>query len=188
MTSGADRDLGAVIPEVEPQVYTIVTAKWKAGRLLNVNRQPDSNTMEVAREVHAQLDRIRKALPPGVEITPFYDQSIIVDESIKSVRDAILIGLVLASVILVIFLHDWGTSIVAGLVIPVTILVTFVVLKLLDQNFNLMTLGRVGGRSRLGHRRCHPAKNIVMHPTPASSIKQGNNRRCADLDSPQRPE
>src|SRR5207244_13591666 len=87
------------------------------------------------------VDRIRKSMPPGIEIRTFYDQSIIVDDSIKSVRDAILLGLILASIILVVFLRDWGTSIVAGLVIPVTILVTFIALKLLNQSFNLMTLG-----------------------------------------------
>ena len=62
-------------------------------------------------------------------------------DSIKSVRDAILLGLILASIILVVFLRDWGTSVVAGLVIPVTIAVTFIALKLLGQSFNLMTLG-----------------------------------------------
>jgi multidrug efflux pump subunit AcrB len=57
------------------------------------------------------------------------------------VRDAILLGVLLASIILVVFLRDWGTSVVAGLVIPVTILVTFVALRLLHESFNLMTLG-----------------------------------------------
>jgi multidrug efflux pump subunit AcrB len=52
-----------------------------------------------------------------------------------------LIGLVLASLILVVFRRDWRTSLVAGLVIPVTILVTFVVLKILGESFDLMTLG-----------------------------------------------
>ena len=56
-------------------------------------------------------------------------------------RDAILIGIVLASLIMVLFLRDWGTSIVAVLVIPATVFVTFIVLKLLNQSFNLMTLG-----------------------------------------------
>ncbi|MBV8051206.1 MAG: efflux RND transporter permease subunit, partial [Acidobacteriaceae bacterium] len=94
-----------------------------------------------ASEVHNEISQIQKSLPPGIHISPFYDQSTIVEESIKSVRDAILVGLILASIILVVFLRDWGTSIVAGLVIPVTVLVTFVALKLLHQSFNLMTLG-----------------------------------------------
>jgi multidrug efflux pump subunit AcrB len=133
-------DVAAVALGVKP-VYTIVTANGKPAVLLNINRQPDSNTLRVAEEVHAQVEEIRKSLPPGIEIRPFYDQSIIVSDSIRSVRDAILLGLILASIILVIFLRDWGTSVVAGLVIPVTIAVTFVALKLLGQSFNLMTLG-----------------------------------------------
>ena len=133
-------DVAAVAPGVKP-VYTIVTANGKPAVLININRQPDSNTVQVADEVHAQVEEIRKSLPPGVDIRPFYDQSIIVSDSIKSVRDAILLGLILASIILVVFLRDWGTSIVAGLVIPVTIAVTFIALKLLGQSFNLMTLG-----------------------------------------------
>ena len=70
-----------------------------------------------------------KELPQGWSCSPFYDQSEIVNDSIKSVRDAILLGLVLASLIMVLFLRDWGTSLVAGLVIPATIAVTFIALR-----------------------------------------------------------
>ena len=62
-------------------------------------------------------------------------------DSIASVRDAILIGLVLAAIILVLFLRDWGSSLVAGLVIPATIAITLIVLRVLGESFNLMTLG-----------------------------------------------
>ena len=133
-------DVADVAPGVKP-VYTVVTANGKPAVLLNVSRQPDSNTVQVANEVHAEIDRIRQSLPPGIKLQPFYDQSEIVVESIKSVRDAILIGVILASLIMVLFLRDWGTSVVAVLVIPVTILVTFIALKVLNQSFNLMTLG-----------------------------------------------
>ncbi len=156
-------DLANVAPGVKP-VYTIVSANGKPSVLLNINRQPDSNTMAVAGDVHDSIEQIRKSLPPRIEIQPFYDQSIIVGESIKSVRDAILIGLVLASIILVVFLHDWGTSVVAGLVIPVTILVTFVVLKMLDQSFNLMTLGGLAAAVGLViDDAIVVVENIVLH-------------------------
>ena len=156
-------DLAEVAPGVKP-VYTIVTANGKPAVLLNVNRQPDSNTMDVADEVHEELTEIRNSLPPGIQLEPFYDQSIIVDQSIKSVRDAILIGLVFASIILVVFLHDWGTSVVAGLVIPVTILITFVVLKLLNESFNLMTLGGLAAAVGLViDDAIVVVENIVLH-------------------------
>jgi CzcA family heavy metal efflux pump len=156
-------DVAKVVPGVKP-VYTIITANRKPAVLLNINRQPDSNTMDVAGEVHDQLDQIRKTLPPGVEIKPFYDQSIIVDESIKSVRDAILIGLALAAIILAVFLHDWSTSVVAGLVIPVTILITFVALKMMGQSFNLMTLGGLAAAVGLViDDAIVVVENIVLH-------------------------
>src|SRR3989441_588342 len=133
-------DLATIAPSVAP-VYTIVTANGKPAVLLNVNRQPESNTLDVANEVHTQIEQLRPTLPPGVHLEPFYDQSTIVHDSISSVRDAVLLGLVLSSIILVLFLRDWGSSLVAGLVIPATLLITFIVLKITGQSFNLMTLG-----------------------------------------------
>ncbi|HVB85166.1 MAG TPA: efflux RND transporter permease subunit [Candidatus Dormibacteraeota bacterium] len=121
--------------------YTIVTANAKPAVLININRQRGSNTMQVATAVKAELTQIKKELPPGVHVSTFYDQSWIVGESIKSVRDAILIGLLLASAVLVLFLRDWGTSFIAGMVIPISLLVTFIVMHLLGESFNLMTLG-----------------------------------------------
>jgi CzcA family heavy metal efflux pump len=156
-------DLGKVVPGVKP-VYTIVTANGKPAVLLNINRQPDSNTKEVADEAHQEVEKIRGTLPSGIKIEPFYDQSQIVTDSIKSVRDAILLGVILASIILVVFLHDWGTSVVAGLVIPVTILVTFVVLKLLGESFDLMTLGGLAAAVGLViDDAIVVVENIVLH-------------------------
>ena len=157
------RDVAAVAPDVKP-VYTVVTANGKPAVLLNINRQPDGNTVQVADEVHSEIERIRKTLPAGVDIQPFYDQSIIVAESIKSVRDAILLGLILASIILVVFLRDWGTSLVAGLVIPVTVMVTFIALKVMGQTFDLMTLGGLAAAVGLViDDAIVVVENIVLH-------------------------
>ena len=156
-------DVATVAPNVKP-VYTVVTANGKPAVLLNINRQPDGNTVQVADEVHQEVESIRKTLPPGVEIRPFYDQSVIVNESIKSVRDAILLGLILASIILVVFLRDWGTSLVAGLVIPVTVLVTFIALKVMGQTFDLMTLGGLAAAVGLViDDAIVVVENIVLH-------------------------
>ena len=156
-------DVSTVAPGVKP-VYTVVTANGKPAVLLNINRQPDGNTVQVAQEVHDEIERLRKTLPPGVQIQPFYDQSIIVGESIKSVRDAILLGLILASIILVVFLRDWGTSLVAGLVIPVTVMVTFIALKVMGETFNLMTLGGLAAAVGLViDDAIVVVENIVLH-------------------------
>jgi CzcA family heavy metal efflux pump len=133
-------DVAKVFRSVEP-VYTTVTANGSPAVLINVFRQPDSNTVGVANAVHAELEQIRATLPKGIQVQPFYDQSEVVEASIHSVRDAILIGLILAAAILVLFLRDWGSSLVAGLVIPATIAITCIALRAFGETFNLMTLG-----------------------------------------------
>ncbi len=156
-------DVATVRNSVMP-VYTVVTANAKPAVLLNVYRQPDSNTVEVANAVHAEIENLRKDLPPGIDLRPFYDQSELVNDSIASVRDAILLGLVLASLIMVLFLRDWGTSLVAGLVIPATIGVTFIVLKVMGESFNLMTLGGLAAAVGLViDDAIVVVENIVMH-------------------------
>jgi CzcA family heavy metal efflux pump len=156
-------DVAAVAPSVKP-VYTIVTANQKPAVLLNIYRQPDSNTVSVANAVHAEIEAVRKTLPRGVELRPFYDQSEVVTDSINSVRDAIVIGLILASFIMVVFLRDWGTSLVAGLVIPATIAVTFISLRALGESFNLMTLGGLAAAVGLViDDAIVVVENIVMH-------------------------
>jgi CzcA family heavy metal efflux pump len=177
-------DVATVQPDVKP-VYTIVNANGKPAILLNINRQPDSNTVQVADEVHAEVDRIRKGLPASVQILPFYDQSEIVAESIKSVRDAILVGLILASIILVVFLRDLGTSIVAGLVIPVTLAVTFIVLKILNQSFNLMTLGGLAAAVGLViDDAIVVVENIVLHREAGQSRLEAIHNALQEITGP----
>jgi multidrug efflux pump subunit AcrB len=152
-----------VAPSVMP-VYTVVTANAKPSVLLYVYRQPDGNTVQVANAIHAEMGQIQKALPKGIELRPFYDQSELVNDSIGSVRDAILIGLVLASLIMVLFLRDWGTSLVAGLVIPATVAVTFIALRVMGESFNLMTLGGLAAAVGLViDDAIVVVENIVMH-------------------------
>src|SRR6185437_10524306 len=133
-------DVASVEPSTQP-VYTMVMANGKPSVLINIARQPASNTVAVANAIAAEITLLRAKLPPGVKLEPFYDQSELVRESIASVRDAILIGLFLACVVLFLFLRDWTSSLIAGLVIPVTVAVTILLLWTIGESFNLMTLG-----------------------------------------------
>ncbi|HWE50797.1 MAG TPA: efflux RND transporter permease subunit [Bryobacteraceae bacterium] len=156
-------DIGKVTPSVMP-VYTIVTANGKPAVLLNLFRQPDSNTVSVTDAVTSELNQIRKTLPSGVNLQTFYDQSEVVRDSITSVRDAIVIGLILAAIILVLFLRDWGSSLVAGLVIPATIAVTLIILKMLGESLDLMTLGGLAAAVGLViDDAIVVVENIVLH-------------------------
>src|SRR4029077_5762799 len=156
-------DVAKISSSVKP-IYTAVTANTKKAVLLNVFRQPDGNTVTVADAVHAEIETIRRELPKGVELQPFYDQSDLVKDSITSVRDAVILGLVLASLIMVLFLRDWGTSLVAGMVIPATLAVTFIALRAIGESFNLMTLGGLAAAVGLViDDAIVVVENIVMH-------------------------
>jgi multidrug efflux pump subunit AcrB len=177
-------DIAKIASSVAP-VYTVVTANGKPAVLLNVNRQPESNTLQVATEVHALIQELTPTLPPGVRLEAFYDQSTIVHDSIASVRDAALLGLVLSSIVLVLFLRDWGSSLVAGLVIPATLFITFIALKFTGQSFNLMTLGGLAAAVGLViDNAIIVLENIVLHRDAGQSRFQAIQSALRELTAP----
>ena len=177
-------DIANVVKASEP-VYTIVTANGKSAVLMSIIRQPQSNTIAVADEVHAQIAELSSSLPPGVHLEVFYDQSTIVHDSIASVRDAVLLGLLLSSVILVLFLRDWGTSLVAGLVIPVTLAFTLIVLKVTGQSFNLMTLGGLAAAVGLViDDAIVVLENIVLHRDAGEDRLQAIRSALSEITVP----
>ncbi len=156
-------DVADVIPATMP-VYTAVTADLQPAVLINITRQPSSNTVAVADGVATVVADLRTKLPNGVTLKPYYDQSQIVRESISSVRDAIVLGLILACIILYLFLRDWRSSLIAGLVIPVTVAATVLALWLMGESFNLMTLGGLAAAIGLViDDAIVVVENIVLH-------------------------
>jgi len=134
------KNMAQVIPGERP-VYNIVTANSRPAVLVNVLQQPDGNAVEIADAVNQELREIRRTLPPDIELAIFYDQSILVRDSISSVTESLLIGLLLSVAVLVGFLKSWRTTVVAALVIPIATLIAIVFMKLFHMSFNLMTLG-----------------------------------------------
>src|SRR5690242_6809567 len=166
-------DVATVSAGVEPQ-YTIVTADGRPAALVNINRQPDANTVKVVDEVKAALNAMKGQIPKDVRVAAYYDQSLLVRDSINSVRDSILVGLLLSVVILYVFLSNWGTTLVAILVIPITILVTFLSMYLARLSFDLMTLGGVAAAIGLVIEDA-----IVVVETIYTHMSRGQSRREA---------
>src|SRR5207302_7001089 len=138
-----------------------------------------------AHGITAELEQIRKTLPSGVKVQAFYDQSTLVRDSIASVRDAIIIGLILAAIILVLFLRDWGSSIVAGLVIPATIAITFVAMRLLGESFDLMTLGGLAAAVGLViDDAIVVVENIVLHRDSGQSRGEAIRSALREISVP----
>jgi multidrug efflux pump subunit AcrB len=178
------RDVGSVAASTAPK-YTMVTANAKPAVLVSINRQPDSNTVAVANEVQAEIGGLRSTLPPGVTLSTFYDQSSIVKGSIGSVRDAILIGLFLTGFIIWLFLRDVGTAVLAGIVVPVTICITFVGMKIFGQGFNMMTLGGLAAAGGLViDDAIVMVENIVLHRDGGERPLEATSRALKELTVP----
>jgi multidrug efflux pump subunit AcrB len=119
----------------------IVAGDGRPAALLNITRQVGGNTVAIADSVEKAAVNLRKTLPKGVTLRPIYDQASLVRDATKSVRDAMLIGAVLAVIILFIFLRKGRITAISAASIPLTLAITVFVMSLVGQTFNLMTLG-----------------------------------------------
>ena len=136
------RDFARVERGPEP-VFKVVTADGVPAVLLNIRSQPDGSTLDIANELRRVLAQVKTELPADLKIAYYYDQSLFVRSSERSVWEAILFGLLLSVVIIHLFLKNWGTTLTAIVVIPVTVLVTVLAMRVAGMSFNLMTLGGI---------------------------------------------
>ena len=119
--------------------------------LLNIQSQPDGSTLDIAAALKAQLQQLRQELPPDMHLAFFYDQSLFVRDSVGSVWDAIIFGLILSVFILYFFLKNWGSVWTAIVTIPITVLITFVAMKLAGHEFQHDDARRHRGVHRADH-------------------------------------
>lgn len=143
------KDVAEVVLGQEPQ-FNIVTADGGRAVLLNIRSQTDGNTVAIADAIQREMTQLRTELPRDMRLAVFYDQSILVRESVGSVWESIIFGLCLSVAILFGFLKSgqrWSTTFsttaIAIVIIPVTVLAALVAMKLLHMSFNLMTLGGI---------------------------------------------
>lgn len=185
------RDFARVERGEEP-VFNVVNAQGRRAVLLNIRAQPTgSSILHIAEDLKTQLAELRQTLPPDMKLSFYYDQSLLVKDSVGSVWEAIVIGLLFAIVILYLFLKNWGGVLTAITVIPVSVLATVVVMLACKLTFNLMTLGGIaaaigliiddaivvveaiharvaGGERRLAAIR--GAMSDIMHPLIGSTL------------------
>ena len=128
----------------EQTQYIRVNANGKSAVLIAVVKQPNANLINLTNGVVNKVVELNKTiLPKGVSLKPYYIQADFVSNSIKSVNDSIWIGLFLAIVVAIIFLRSFKSSAVILVTIPITLALTYIILHLLNYNFNIMTLGAI---------------------------------------------
>ncbi len=135
-------DLGTV-GVADATSYIRTTADGRPAVLINLIRQPAANTVTIAAGVQRLFAESPDLLPKDVRWTTFYDQAEFVSHSVKGVRDAILIGVGLAALVLLVFLRSFRIALVSVAAIPLTVAVVLLALGVTGQTINLMTLGGI---------------------------------------------
>jgi multidrug efflux pump len=107
---------------------------------LGVVRQSTANTLAVADGVRAELDQLKASLPPGTKTEVLYDESQFIRSSIDGVLRTLLEGVALVILVILLFLRDWRSTIVAMVAIPVSIIAAFMVMSFFGASINVLTL------------------------------------------------
>jgi CzcA family heavy metal efflux pump len=134
------RDI-ATVREGTADRRELVTGNGKPAAIINVTRQLGGNIISVAQQAKEIAFNGKNLIPSTLHLSTVYDLAEFVQESMASVRDAIIIGSLLAVVVLFVFLRNWRITIVAAISLPLTVLGTFYFVKLLGGTLNLMSLG-----------------------------------------------
>ncbi len=133
-------DVATVFPG-SPDRTNLVTGGGQDAAIVNISQQVDTNILSVEAGVDQVTRDLAKALPSGLRISKVYDLAEFVATAIANVRDAILIGSVLAVIVLLLFLRDWRVTLVSAITLPLTVVSTFLFMRLFGESINLMSMG-----------------------------------------------
>ncbi len=134
------RDLGQVIVTHEDRTMAI-RANGTDAVVLTVFRRLGGNALTVSAQLNQVLADAAKTAPPGIRIMPVYDQAVLVRTAIDNVRDAILVGGLFSVLILLMFLKSVRATLLAAISIPLSLVISFLFLRLTGDTLNLMSLG-----------------------------------------------
>jgi len=187
-------DIATVRKATVPKWLSVTSNGHKAVSV-QIYQQPGGNTVQIVNHIKARLAAYQSKLPKNLQVSNWYDQSQLILASAGSVRDAILIGVVLAALVLLAFLRSVKVTLVAILVVPAVLAATVLLLYVLHMSFNIMTLGgmaaavgliiddaivmienivrhlrrRGEGAGKARHERIRAAAREFVHPLTGSS-------------------
>ncbi|AMR29787.1 acriflavine resistance protein B [Hymenobacter psoromatis] len=133
----------ATVDIQEQQEFVIINANGHDAVLIDLVKQQGVDLTTFAADARAKAAELRRLLPPGMTLKPYYDQSVFVSDSIDSVIHSIVEGLALAILVMVVFLRSWRASLAVLLTIPVTVCFTLLVLYLFGITIDIMSLGAI---------------------------------------------
>jgi len=175
-------DLGTIIVADEVS-YVRTTADGQTAVLVNIVRQPSANTVAIASAVDQIFRDQPDILPKDVHWSNFYDQASFVAGSVGGARDAIIIGVVLAGVVLLLFLRNVTFTLIAVAAIPLTVAIVGLALGVVGQTINLMTLaGIAAALGLIADDSIVVIENIESHHARANTLRTSDPDLHRDLE------
>ncbi len=133
-------DVAEVFPGA-PDRTTLITGNGRDAAVVSVSQQPGASILAVKAGIEGTLKDLTRTLPSGLRLSKVYDLAEFVATAIANVRDAILVGGALAVLVLLFFLRDWRVTLIASITLPLTVLATFLFMRLFGESINLMSMG-----------------------------------------------
>ena len=134
------RDVAHIRDGFLPQT-NIVRANGQRGVLMSAYKTGSASTLDMVKDLKATLNSYKSALPEGLKLTMFFDQSLYVRASIEGVLREALIAACLTAIMILLFLGNWKSTLIIVVSIPLSILVSILLLAALHETINIMTLG-----------------------------------------------
>ena len=132
-------DLGRVEDGfAEPRSWNVLQGKEAV--TLEIRRQSGTNTVQIIDAVKTKLAQIQRTLPEGITVRTIRDQSVFINASVASLKEHLLFGSLLASLVVLLFIRNFRSVLIASIAIPTSIIATFTLLKAMDFTLNNMTL------------------------------------------------
>ena len=132
-------DIGTVLDGVE-EPRSLARLDGRPAVLLEVRKQEGSNALEVIRSVKARINQLSSILPADVKITYTRDQSGFIEDSFKAVQEHLIMGGLLASLVVFLFLRNWRSTLITAVAIPTSIVSTYTLMGLMGFTLNQITM------------------------------------------------
>lgn len=132
--------------QVAPQMPEIgkASVNGKPAVLITLTKQPAAGSINLTKDVHSQLETLRPSLPKGVNInTDIFRQADFIQSSISSLQSSLFEGAIFVIIVLFVFLMNFRTTLISAIAIPMSVIITLLILNLCGFTINTMTLGGI---------------------------------------------
>jgi len=147
-----------------------------------IYKEGDANTVAVAGQVHERMDRIRSNLPDGMKLEKVYDQSIFISSAVDEVKNAGIIGGILAVIVLYLFLRNFWTTVIISVSIPVSVIATFNLMYGNSISLNIMSLGGIVlGIGMLVDNSIVVLENIARHKEQGKGLVESAREGAGEV-------